>query len=117
MKTNVNAKITIQKESKTFPLTIDWDGLTEDEMRALAQRSIVIAWQNRHRVANEGAGEWPSENPTIKATDYRLGQRVTVQANPFKLVESGQMKPEELARLAELIRKMQVDSKGAEAQG
>jgi hypothetical protein len=105
MKTTVNAKITIQKESKPFNLTIDWDGLTEDEMRALAQRSIVIAWQNKHRVANEGAGEWPDTDPSIKATDYRLGQRTQIVKDPVKMIESGELSPEQLQALAEIIRK------------
>ena len=105
MKTNVQAKITIQKEVRPFNLTIDWDGLTEEETRALAQRSIVIAWQNRHRVANEGQGEWPSENPEIKATDYRLGTRVAVAKDPVKMIEAGDLSPEQLAQLADIIRK------------
>ena len=105
MKTQVNAKITIQGESRPFALTIDWDKLTEEEMRALAQRSIVIAWQNRHRTANEGAGEWPSENPEIKATDYRLGVRTQIAKDPVKMVEAGELTPEQLAQLAEIIKR------------
>jgi len=109
MKTEVSAKITIQGESKSFNLTIDWDKLAEDEMRALAQRSIVIAWQNKHRVANEGQGEWPNENPTIKATDYRLGVRTQIVRDPVKMIEAGELSPEQLAALADIIkRKMEV---------
>lgn len=105
MKTDVKAKITIQKEARPFNLTIDWDGLSEEEMRALAQRSIVIAWQNRHRVANEGAGEWPTENPEIKATDYRLGVRTTIAKDPVKMIEAGDLSAEQLVALADIIRK------------
>lgn len=108
MKTEVNAKITIKGESKPFNLTIDWDKMTEDELRALAQRSIVIAWQNKHRTANEGKGEWPSENPTIKAVDYRLGVRTQVVRDPVKMIEAGDLSPEQLAALAAIIqRKLQ----------
>lgn len=105
MKTEVKAKITIKKEAKPFNLTINWDGLSEDEMRALAQRSIVIAWQNKHRVANEGQGEWPSENPEIKATDYKLGSRTQIVRDPVKMIESGDLSKEDLQRLADIIRK------------
>lgn len=105
MKTEVKAKITIQGESRPFNLTIDWDKMQEDDIRALAQRSIVIAWQNRHRVANEGAGEWPSENPEIKATDYRLGVRTQIAKDPVKMVEAGELSPEQLAQLAEIIKR------------
>lgn len=104
MKTNVNAKITIKNEAKAFLLSIDWDGLTEEEMRALAQRSIVIAWQNRHRVANEGNGEWPSKNPAIKATDFRLGQRVSVVRDPIQMIEAGEFTAEQLEHFADIIR-------------
>jgi len=105
MKTELTAKITIKGESKSFPLTIDWDGLKEDEMRALAQRSIVIAWQNKHRTANEGEGEWPSENPEIKATDYRLGTRTQLVKDPVKMLEAGEFTPEQLEAFAAIIRK------------
>lgn len=105
MKTTVNAKITIQKESKPFNLTINWDGLTEDEMRALAQRSIVIAWQNKHRVANEGQGQWPDVDPEIRAVDYRLGTRTQLVRDPVKMIESGELSPEQLSALADIIRK------------
>ena len=108
MKTTVKAKITIKGESRPFDLSIDWDGLTEDEMRALAQRSIVIAWQNKHRVANEGEGLWPDNDPSIKATDYRLGTRTQIVKDPVKMIEAGDLSPEQLAQLAAIIqRKLQ----------
>ena len=105
MKTTVNAKITIQKESKPFALTINWEGLNEEDMRALAQRSIVIAWQNKHRVANEGSGEWPAENPEIKALDYRLGVRTQLVRDPVKMIEAGELSADQLKQLADIIRK------------
>ena len=105
MKTEVKAKITIQGESRPFNLTIDWDKMGEDDIRALAQRSIVIAWQNRHRVANEGAGEWPTENPEIKATDYRLGVRTAIVKDPIKMIEAGEFTAEQLAAFADLIKR------------
>lgn len=105
MKTTVQAKITIKKEAKPFALTINWDGLSEDEMRALAQRSIVIAWQNKHRVANEGQGQWPDVDPEIKATDYRLGTRTQLVRDPVKMIEAGELSAEQLTQLADIIRK------------
>jgi hypothetical protein len=105
MKTTVNAKITIQAVSKSFPLTIDWDGMSQEDERALAQRSIVIAWQNRHRVANNGQGEWPSENPSIKAVDYRLGVRVQTVRDPVKMVEAGELDEAALLNLQRAIER------------
>lgn len=99
MKTELKAKITIQKESRSFNLTIDWGKMTDEEMRALAQRSIVIAWQNKHRVANEGSGQWPAENPCINAVDYRLGTRTTT----VKTLQVDEMTVEQLAHYAQLI--------------
>ena len=103
MKTQVDAKVTIKGEQKSFNLTLDWDGLSEDEMRALAQRSIVIAWQNEHRTANKGEGSWPSENPTVKATDYRIGH-TRAPVDPVKLIEAGQFTKEQLEAFAAIIR-------------
>lgn len=105
MKTEVKAKITIQKEARPFNLTIDWDGLSEEDLRALAQRSIVIAWQNKHRVANEGSGEWPNKDPSIKATDYRLGVRTQLVRDPVKMIEAGELSADQLKQLADIIRK------------
>ena len=111
MKTQVAAKITIQGVSKEFNLTIDWNKLSEDEMRALAQRSIVIAWQNEHRTANKGQGEWPKENPTIDAKDYSIG-RTRAPADPVKMIEGKELTQEELARLQKVLEMALKDKKG-----
>lgn len=50
-------------------LTIDWEGLTEDEMRAMAQAALIVKWQGAARTNGI-----PTE-ATIKATDYKIGVR------------------------------------------
>lgn len=105
-KTTVNAKITIKGETKQFALSIDWEGMQPEEVQALAQRSIVIAYQNRKRIANEGNGEWPtSETPSIRAVDYRLGTRVQTVRDPVKMVEAGELDVNALTALREAIER------------
>jgi hypothetical protein len=105
MKTTVNAKITIKGETRSFPLTIDWDGLKPEEERAMAQRSLVIAYQNRHRTANKGEGSWPTQAElNVKATDHRVGQRLQVERDPVKILEAGEFTPEQLEQFAAIIR-------------
>ena len=116
MKTNVDAKITIKGVSREFPLTIDWDGLDLEDMRAMAQRSLVIAFQNGKRTANKGEGEWPTPAQcNIKAVDHKIGSRAKVERDPVKLIEAGALSAEQLAQLAKLIASKQAALKGAEA--
>ena len=49
--TMTNAKVTIDNVTRKFQLVIDWNDVTEDELQAAAQKSIVIAAQNMHRIA------------------------------------------------------------------
>ena len=108
MRTNVNAKITIAKVTKEFPLTIEWEGLSQEDMRAMAQRSLVIAFQNKHRTANKGAGSWPTTAEcSVKATDYRVGTRAVVERDPVKIVQAGELSADQLKELADIIRKKQ----------
>lgn len=68
--TTVSTKVTKDAEApiKTA-LTIDWDGMTDDDTRALAQSAMIVKWQGRARTNGI-----PTEE-TIKATDYRVGTR------------------------------------------
>lgn len=79
-------------------ITIKWDGLTDREMQELAQRTIVIAWQQRLRQADVA----PPAELTLSASDYKLGVRHARQeVSPVKLVEN--MTPEMLEHFAQLI--------------
>ena len=69
--TFVSASTTIDKVVHKSNVTIDWSGMTDDEMQALAQRSIIIRKQNADRTN----GVIPPERYTIKATDYKIGTR------------------------------------------
>ena len=52
-------------------VTIDWTGVTMEEMQQLAQRSLIIRKQNEDRIA----GIVPPRGYTLKAKDYTLGKR------------------------------------------
>ena len=68
--TVVSTKVTKDAEApiKTN-LVIDWEGLTEDEMRAMAQAALIVKWQGQARTNGIPV------DATIKATDYRVGTR------------------------------------------
>jgi len=68
--TEVSTKVTKDAEApiKTN-LVIDWEGLTEDEMRAMAQAALIVKWQGQARTNGIPV------DATIKATDYRVGTR------------------------------------------
>ncbi len=117
MKTQVVAGITIAKVTREFTFTIDWDGVTQEDLQAWATRSIVIAKQNQHRTANKGAGSWPTEAEcNIKATDFRIGVRRPVVQDPVKLIEGGSLSTEELDRLGKLIAQKLAAAKAPEAK-
>ncbi len=67
--TNEDGTVTKFPARKT-KVTIDWDGLSEDETRELAARTIVIKWQNKARLADA-----IPEAIELKATDMRIGTR------------------------------------------
>lgn len=115
MKTNVDAQITINKVARKFPLVIDWEGVSTEDMRMMAQRSLVIRFANKHRTADKGNGRWPTEAEcNIKAVDHRVGSRQVVERDPVKIVQAGDLSAAQLAELAALIAKKQAALKGAD---
>jgi hypothetical protein len=91
--TFVSAKTTVNKLEHVSHVTIDWTGMTDDDVQALAQRSMIIRWQN----ANRTKEVIPNEKVTLKAVDYRLGVRlVAVESIEDKL---GKLSDEEFERL------------------
>lgn len=70
--THVTASTRINGVSHKSNVTINWDGMTEDDVQALAQRSLIIKKQNADRVA----GIVPESSYTLLASDYKIGTRV-----------------------------------------
>ena len=66
----VSTKVTKDAEApiKT-DLTINWEGMTPEDIRAMAQAALVVKWQAKAR--QDGI---PTAC-TINATDYRVGTR------------------------------------------
>jgi hypothetical protein len=113
MKTQVSANITIAGIKRLFVFTIDWDGLSKEDERALAQRSIIIAAQNAHRTANKGAGSWPTEAQCqLKATDWVIGVRTPVERDPVKIVDKGELDMAQLKELEAIVARKLAALKG-----
>lgn len=74
--TRCSARTTVNKEKYKSAVTIDWSDVTEDEVQALAQRSIIIRKQNGDRLA----GVIPPAEYTLKAKDYCVGVRHSAPA-------------------------------------
>lgn len=95
--TKVSTSNKLSEGKHNCNLTIDWTGLTDREMQELAQRTIVIAWQQRLRNGDVA----PPAELTIRATDYRLGVRKVAEVNPVTLVDK--LTQEQLEHYAKLI--------------
>lgn len=66
-------------------LTINWEGLTEEEVRAIAQQALIVKLQGALRRDEAGI---PSEL-TINAVDYKVGVRTAkAKVNVFDLVKA-----------------------------
>lgn len=94
LETHVSASTKVNKVSHKSNVTIDWTGMTDDDLQALAQRSIIIRKQNADRLA----GDVPEAAYTIKAVDYRIGVRAArVAQTPEQMLAA--LPPEERAAL------------------
>jgi hypothetical protein len=94
LETHVSANTTIDKVKHVSNVTINWEGISLDQLQALAQRSIVIRKQNDDR----NAGVIPGAAYTIRAADYVIGTR---RARTPESLESllGKLSAEERAQL------------------
>ena len=90
---NIATKINARSDAKNTQLTIDWENMTEDDLRELARQTIVIKVQAAWRRA-----EAIPQTATIKAHDYRVGTR---NSAPQPTVEEmlARLSPEERAAL------------------
>jgi len=90
--TTHQAKVTINGEKMPVHLSINWDGLSEDAMKELAARSIIIKWQNETR----NSGEVPENRTEVNAVDFALG-RARKPMDPMKALSM--LTPEQLTEL------------------
>jgi len=82
-------------------VTIDWTGVTDDEMQALAQRSLIIRKQNADRTK----GIIPASSYTIKAKEYVIGARAPNQPVDIRDLLAKLTPEQALALLDEVISK------------
>lgn len=94
METFVTAKTKINSVDHKSNVTIDWTGMSLEDIQALAQRSIIIKKQNADRTS----GSIPETSYTLKAVDFRLGVRA--ERKPASIDSMiGKMSQEELQEL------------------
>lgn len=78
-------------------LTINWDGMTEDEVRALAAQSLVIKLQGNWR-----RDKAIPETAEVKAVDYKIGTRAPRKAPDLATMIANLSAEEKAALLAQL---------------
>ena len=77
---NMNTQTTIETkpskdgEAVTTNLTINWDGMTEEDTRALAQQALIVKLQSGWRKNGIPAGD-----VTVNAVEYKVGVRAPRQ--------------------------------------
>lgn len=72
-KTIIATRVKADQPSIDTDLTIQWDGMTPDDIRALAQQALIVKLQNSYRKNGIPA------TATIRAVDYKVGSRAARQ--------------------------------------
>lgn len=91
-KTEVQTKAKAGAEAVTTNLTINWEGMTPEDIRALAQQALIVKVQGNWR-----ANGIPAGDHTVNAVDYKPGTRA----------------PRKPADLATLIAQMSAEDRAA----
>lgn len=89
----VSTKADARAEAVTTKLTIDWEGISQEEIRAMAEQALVVKLQGNWR--KNGI---PAE-VTVKASDYKPGTRQAAPAKGNILAAIEKMTPEQKAEL------------------
>ena len=93
--TNVSTKVNKDAEAPIITeLTLDWTGMSEDDLRALAQQALIVKLQGSWR-----KGEIPT-SATVLVSDHKVGTRA-----PKKSLTE-QLSSLSAAERAELIAKL-----------
>jgi hypothetical protein len=98
----VSTKVEAGAASIETNLTVNWDGMEQSDILALAAQSLIIKWQGRVRKE----GEIPTE-ASINAVDHKIGVRAP--RGPVNLVSAFEkLSPDErAAMLAKLTASLQ----------
>lgn len=74
-------------------LTVNWDGMTEDDVRALAQQALIVKLQSSWRKSGI-----PEGDHTVAAVEHKVGSRAPRKpADVFALAQA--LSPEQKAEL------------------
>lgn len=68
--TTVKTKTSAREDAVETNLTIEWEGMEPEDVRALAQQALIVKVQNEWRRKGIPAGDH-----TIQAADYKVGVR------------------------------------------
>ena len=70
--TNIQTKVNKDATAVTTALTINWDGVSQEDMQKMAQQALIVKLQGNLRRDENGI---PTEL-TVNASDYKVGTRV-----------------------------------------
>jgi hypothetical protein len=101
--TFVTAVTTVNGVKHKSNVTIDWTGMTEEDVQKLAQRSLIIRKQNADRVK----GVVPKDSYTVKAIEYKIGARAPAEPVDIRSLLEKLSPAEALALLQEVAAKAQ----------
>lgn len=87
--TKVSTKPSKDGEAVETNLTLNWDGMTEDDLRALAQQALIVKLQGTWR-----KGTIPTE-ATVNVVDHKVGTRAPKKT---LLEQFAAMSPEDRAK-------------------
>ena len=93
--TRVSTRTKIDGVEHVSAITIDWAGMSVEDLQALAQRAIVVRKQN----ADRAAGVIPAAEYVLRAVEYKLGARAPKPSMTPEQVLSGMSEGELLAYL------------------
>lgn len=85
----------------TTHLSINWDGMTESDLIALAQQTIVIKLQSAWRRSKDGI----PTSADINATDHKVGVRAA-KAPVDVVAVAAKMTPEQRAAMIQKLMAM-----------
>ena len=103
MKTNreVSTKLDARAESQKTALTLNWEGMTPDDIRALAEQALVVKLQGKWRADKAIPAE-----AEVNVVEHKVGTRAARKpTDVLALVKSGALTEEQKAELRALLAK------------
>lgn len=92
----IATKVNKDAEPVNTVLTFNWDGMSEDDLKALAQQALIVKLQSGYR--KNGI----PETATINVAEHKVGTRAP-RAPVDIFAKVGQMSAEEKAKLLALL--------------